>query len=605
MLTNSNNPQGLMEDETMKSKEAFDTNATHCPHESKYHLIQSRAKQPAASKAEDLVPFQYVKKNDGFVHIKDRLNKKKDCLDEKESDRIDPISDFFATNRSANSELQEAVFNVHNIEKSESIKICKSGVTKAQKESIKSRIKQTAKNIHQYSNDDSGNTDFCEDILHPYVKYNATINRYMIWNGVCWRVDTENITLRWVERCMNARRDVSLRKENKNYKNHRKYATSCSNMGRIKSVIELLKGRLTIHNIGGQMTDMFDGQEVAHLFNCMNGIINLKTGELLKHDSKYNITKISPCIYSPDADCPRFKKFFGEIFNHKEKTIKYMQVLMGYCLTGEVREQLAHIMKGTGGNGKTTLFNVTLPVMGEYAYKFPTSVISGNDVAAGAPNPELAQMMGIRLAICSELKKGTPLNESKLKLLVGSGRINVRQLHQEPFEYTPQFKICLDTNYLPEIQGSDDGIWRRIRVIPFEVKFSEENKDKSLEDTLKNEANGILTWLVEGAMFYYKNGLPPMPKSIRKATFQYQKNQNSIRAFIEECIYMTGNKNDTIEGASLYNAYVDFCTEFDLPEQSNTAFGTIIKQTISHHRSNRGIVYDKIKIRPSIDNQDI
>ena len=258
MLTNSNIPQGLMDDKTMKSKEAFDTNANHCPPESEYYLIQSREKQSAVNKAEALVSFPYVKKNDGYVHIKERLNKKKDCLDEKKSARIDPISDFFATNRSANSELQEAVLNVHNTEKSESIKICKSGVTKAQKEIIKSRIKQMAKNIHQYSNDDSGNTDFCEDILHPYVKYNATINRYMIWNGVCWRVDAENITLRWVERCMNARRDVSLRKENKNYKNHRKYATSCSNMGRIKSVIELLKGRLTIHNIGGQMTDMFD-----------------------------------------------------------------------------------------------------------------------------------------------------------------------------------------------------------------------------------------------------------------------------------------------------------------------------------------------------------
>ncbi|MBO5938163.1 MAG: hypothetical protein J6Q82_01515 [Clostridia bacterium] len=405
MLTNSNTTQGLMDDKTMKSKEAFDTNANHCPTKSEYYLIQSRAKQPAASKAEDLVPFLHVKKNDGYVHIKDRSNKKKDCLDEKESDRIDPISDFFATNTSANSEPQEAVLKLHNTEKNESTKICRSGVTKRQKEIIKSRIKKMTKNIHQYSNDDSGNTDFCEDILHPYVRYNATINRYMICNGLCWRVDTENITLRWVERCMNARRDVSLRKENKNYKNHRKYATSCSNMVRIKSVMELLKGRLTIHNIGGQMTDMFDGKEVAHLFNCMNGIINLKTGELLKHDPKYNITKISPCIYSPDADCPRFKKFVGEIFNHKEKTIKYMQVFMGYCLTGEVREQLAHIMRGTGGNGKTTFFNLILPVMGEYAYKFPTSVISGNDVAAGAPNPELAQMIGTRLAICSELKK--------------------------------------------------------------------------------------------------------------------------------------------------------------------------------------------------------
>ncbi|MEC1100635.1 DNA primase family protein, partial [Bacillus paralicheniformis] len=248
-----------------------------------------------------------------------------------------------------------------------------------------------------------------------------------------------------------------------------------------------------------------------YLFNCDNGVIDLKTGELLPHDRDLLFTKISPVSYQPDADCPNWKAFLESIFIDDRgapnyEIIDFMQKAIGYSLTGDTTEQVMFFLFGNGRNGKSTFINTVQHLFGDYGRQTnsDTFIKKKNDSAI---NNDIARLDGARFVSAVESEEGQQLSESLVKQITGGEKMSARFLRQEYFEFTPEFKVFFTTNHKPIVKGSDEGIWRRIRLIPFTVTIPKEKVDKKLPQKLSAEMPGILRWAIEGCLKWQKEGL--------------------------------------------------------------------------------------------------
>jgi len=206
--------------------------------------------------------------------------------------------------------------------------------------------------------------------------------------------------------------------------------------------------------------------------------------------------------------------------------------MAGYMLTGDTREQCIFILFGDGSNGKTTFINTLKGLYGDYAIvtRVETLMMKNNTGAT----PELAVLRGARVVIASEAEHGHRFAEALVKQLTGGDYISTRHLYCAPFQMKPIFKILMSTNNKPEIQGDDYAIWRRIRLIPFDVTISPDKQDKVLHEKLITELPGILNWAIEGCKDWQKIGLPP-PLSVQSATQQYKDEMNPIADWLNEC----------------------------------------------------------------------
>lgn len=430
---------------------------------------------------------------------------------------------------------------------------------------LKARKKHMKSMVLQYANDDSGNLDYFIKVYGNYVKYNCDEQSFYIWNGRFWMKDMKNIVPLWCLTIMKARRNYTfeLLQENSSIKNYNsliKHAKSCCNQTSIRAMIEGLKCTLSCNS------SIFDNHK--HLLNVLNGTIDLETGNLKRHDYTNFITKLIPVEYDAKAESVTFTKFLKEIFNDKD-LINYVNRLLGYCITGETKEQVAHFCIGNGANGKSTLLSAMRYVMSDYAAVIPAKVLTATE-RLGTASSEIAQLPHKRLVCCSELNCTDVLNEGKIKIMSSGETISARQLYNTSFTFEPEFKFIIDTNYLPIINGTDHGIWRRIRVIPFENTIPKDKLNKNLLNDLKKDRKAILNWLVKGAIKYYSDGLGSC-EEVEKATKKYRKSQDTLGSFIDACIR---NENGSeVRARALYEAYTCYCDDNFLSPMSETKFG--------------------------------
>src|SRR5215204_3503495 len=323
------------------------------------------------------------------------------------------------------------------------------------------------------------------------------------------------------------------------------------------------------------------------LVNCQNGTLDLRTGRLKDHNPSDRITKIVPVDYDPDAPAPRFKRFLKEALMD-DALIKFVKRYSGYTLTGITRERLLAILYGFGKNGKTTLAELLRDVMGDYATNTDTETLLmkryqgvGNDVAA---------LKGARFVSAAEVEQGRRLAESKVKQLTGRDTVTARFLFGEPFNFTPEFKLWLSTNNKPVIQGTDDAIWDRIRLIPFTQRFDGERQDPKLPEKLRNELAGVLAWMVEGCLEWQEHGLGE-PETVREATDQYRAEMDTLAAFIEDrCVVREGI---VAPATPLYKQYQMWCDDAGEKPETQKMFGMRLRE--------RGFTSDKIKRGPHKD----
>ncbi|MCI5971041.1 MAG: phage/plasmid primase, P4 family [Oscillospiraceae bacterium] len=430
---------------------------------------------------------------------------------------------------------------------------------------LKERKKSIKSKVLFYSTDDAGNIDCFLDMFGDYVIYNSDKGKYYYWTGRLWREDIDNKIQLWVQTSMRTRRDYTLKqlKKNsgvKNYDELLSHVNRCCNQHSIKAVIEGAKATLSFNDV------IFDKH--PHLLNVLNGTINLKDGVIRPHDRRNFITKLIPIMYDASNKSPQFKSFLKDTFEDDE-LIKYVQRLLGYCVTGETKEQVVHFFIGNGANGKSTLLSLVQYIMCDYSAVIPSKVLISVE-RAGAASSEIAQLPHKRLVCCSELNCTDVLNEGKIKIMSSGETLAARQLYSQAFTFEPEFKCIVDTNYLPQIMGTDNGIWRRVRVVPFEYTVSKDKLNKNLLNELKQAKKAVLAWLVKGAIKYYEEGLGTC-EAVIKATKKYRKSQDTLGGFIDACIkYEDGSE---VRARALYEAYISYCNDNFLNPMSETKFG--------------------------------
>ena len=324
-----------------------------------------------------------------------------------------------------------------------------------------------------------------------------------------------------------------------------KWALASQNESRINAMLSQARPYLAV--------GMEELDRDPWLINCQNGTLDLRTGKLKDHDPADRITKIVPVDYNPDAPAPRFKRFLKEAIVD-DAVIKFVKRYSGYTLTGITRERLLAILYGFGRNGKTTLVELLHEVLGDYARNTDVETLLikkyqgvGNDVAA---------LKGARFVSAAEVEKGRRLAESKVKQLTGRDTVTARFLFGENFDFKPEFKLWLSTNNKPVIQGTDDAIWDRIRLIPFTQRFDGHKADPKLPDKLRHEIAGVFAWMVEGCLEWQEHGLQE-PKTVTEATKQYREEMDTLASFLDEVCVM--GPHHRVLAEKLYQRYAMWC----------------------------------------------
>lgn len=309
-----------------------------------------------------------------------------------------------------------------------------------------------------------------------------------------------------------------------------------------------------------------------YLLNCDNGVINLETGKLQAHNRSQLLTKISKVAYDDTKECPNWIKFLESIFTEdgvvQHEIIDFLQKAIGYTLTSDTSEQVMFFLYGTGRNGKSTFINTIQTILGDYGRQTgsDTFIKKHND---NGINNDIARLDSARFVSAVESEEGQQLSESLVKQITGGERMSARFLRQEFFEFTPEFKVFFTTNNKPIIKGSDEGIWRRVRLIPFTVTIPKEKIDKYLPEKLAKEMPGILKWAVDGCMKWQKEGLGE-PEAIKQATQTYREDMDILGPFLnEKCVI---NPLAKVEAKDLYQEYRDWCFSNSEIELKNRAF---------------------------------
>ena len=269
------------------------------------------------------------------------------------------------------------------------------------------------------------------------------------------------------------------------------------------------------------------------LLGTQNGVVNLKTGDLLAPSPEMLITKQCNAPFNADAKCPQWSQFLEEIFAEDHETIESVQRLLGYTLTGSTAEEVMVICYGGGTNGKSVFSNVVSNIIGEYFTIGPNCLLVARNTNDNSVRNDLAKLVGARLVSVNELKQGARLDEQVIKQLAGREPMSARFLHKEFFDFMPTGKVWLRTNHRPIVTGEDDGIWRRLALLPFKVTFSAEECDVHLQQKLLQEREGILAWMVRGAIKWQEYGLMLSP-TIRAESMAYRKESDMLGEFLED-----------------------------------------------------------------------
>jgi P4 family phage/plasmid primase-like protien len=267
------------------------------------------------------------------------------------------------------------------------------------------------------------------------------------------------------------------------------------------------------------------------LFNLQNGTLRLKDFRLLPHDPQLFQGRISPVAYDSAARCPEFEKFLSRIIP-SAPIREFLCRVAGYALTGLTGEHCFFIFHGSGRNGKSTLVETLMYVLGDYARAANADTFLAGR-RAGTVRDDLYALRGARLVKATETGKGKYLDEPTIKEHTGGDTVNNRALYGSQTNWQPTYKLILVTQEPPHVQGTDEGIWSRIKFVPFGVFLPEEEQIKDyFANRLKPEASGILNWALEGLRQYWQQGLE-LPPEIRAATQEYRKDENVVQQFLE------------------------------------------------------------------------
>ncbi len=418
--------------------------------------------------------------------------------------------------------------------------------------------------------------------LHASDIKHSSVHGWFHWDGRRWKPEAFKPVRRLAQKLGHAYREeaVALRRENPDF-DELKWIKFARNLERNATMDAVLK--ITADQSGVD-ADAITWDASAHLLNCANGTLNLETGTLQEHDREDYISRLCETPYNATDECSRWLKFLDEIFEGDSELISYLQWVAGYALTGNTDAQCFWILYGGGLNGKSVFLNALRHAVGlEYSAEIaPESLMQSG--RPGDKNYALAALRAARLVLSAESDQGNLLNASLLKAATGGEPIQAEVKYQQPFTFLPAFKLLFATNHKPRIKDTSLGMWRRIRLIPFEVQIPRERIDRHLLEKLKAEREGILAWAARGILHMGRIGNePPVPERVKAATSEYRAAEDVIAQFLAECCMQ--DSSYVARSKDLAEAYTAFSGS---KITTNAMTRTLQERGFKRHKTARG-----------------
>ncbi|MFB7675614.1 phage/plasmid primase, P4 family [Kitasatospora purpeofusca] len=335
--------------------------------------------------------------------------------------------------------------------------------------------------------------------------------------------------------------------------------------------------------------DAADFDANPDLLTFRNGTVHLPTGQLRQHSPADMLTYRLDLDYRADAECPRWESFLREIFPGNPELPGFVKRLVGYGITGHTSEQAFAVLWGKGANGKSVMTDTLTAVFRAISKTTPFASFEEKP-SGGIPN-DIAALRGSRLVMASEGESGKPMSEAVLKRITGKDMISARFLRQEFFEFRPTFLLLLATNHKPRFRGQDEGLWRRVKLVPFRRWFAPEERDYNLDRKLLAESEGIAAWAVAGAVEWYRDGLND-PSVVLKASSEYRQTSDALAGFFPG-ILEQADESASMLGADAFNAYLDWAEAENLPQRERwtrrTFYDAMEERGIGRKKTVRGI----------------
>jgi putative DNA primase/helicase len=405
------------------------------------------------------------------------------------------------------------------------------------------------------------------------LRFVVAWNRWLIWDGTRWVHDSDGQAQRWMKViARTVTSAVLLDRADKDVLRAARRAES--NAG--------VKGALTLASTEPEIAVCPDDLDTdPYLLNCGNGILDLRTGQLGPHEPGKLLTKMAGAHYDPAAAGPEFAKFLERI-QPSEDLRDYLRRLLGQALDGTVTAHILPIFCGDGANGKSTLVDAVMTALGDYADAADPDLLRARTFDAHPTG--VADLHGLRLALLHESDAGHRLAEGTVKRLTGGDRLKARRMREDFWSFKPSHTFVMLTNHKPVVGGTDEGIWRRLRLVPFEVVIPPEERDEDLGYKLGDEARAVLAWLVSGYRDWQLGGLAE-PQQVIEATDAYRAESDPLGRFLAaRCLHMPACHVGSTE---LFIAYERWCQAERQDPGTPTAFGTAMKaKGFESYRSN-------------------
>jgi len=424
------------------------------------------------------------------------------------------------------------------------------------------------KPVKLYEDNDLGNGERYADRHSSRVRYCYEFNGWYYWDSNKWSIDRVGFSMSMAK--ITAReiaREATILESEEDRKNKNKWSLKSRSSASLKNMLHLAQSEGNIP----VMAESFDSD--AWVLNTPTGMVDLRTGDMSSHDPDKLCTKMTQAGINSTMATPNFDHFMDKTFGGDEDLKKYVMQALGFSLTGSVREHVFFFCYGTGANGKGTLLNLVMEMMGDYAAATPEGLLMARQ--GDKHLAELIILKGLRMAVGAETQEDRRLNEARMKNLTGGDPITADPKGGAYITFKPTHSLWLLGNHKPRIKGVDNGVWRRTRLIPFDNIVPDDEQDKDLNKKLWAERDGILAKLVDAAVDWYANGFVKCD-AVERATNAYRNEEDAFGQFIDN-MCVTG-PTEACAKVALREAYLEWVRRSGVRELTERSMNERVKR---------------------------
>lgn len=426
----------------------------------------------------------------------------------------------------------------------------------------------------RYQRDEIGIGYAFADYFKPIARFDRERGIWYVYDGKVWQPDENALAVAELAKIL-ADRLYTFALQITDEDTRNRYIKRVQKLQMRKNRRTMIEDAKSVYPVSHTVFD-----RNTNLFNCQNGTLNLTTGEFRPHDPADFLTMMSGVTYDPNATCPRWEQFISEVMCNDADLALYLQKALGYALTGDTSLECLFILYGaTSRNGKGTTMETFLKIMGDYGKTSNPEMLStkfGNTNASG-PSEEIARLAGVRFVNISEPEKKITFNAALVKRMTGNDTLNARFLHENSFDFRPNFKIFINTNYKPSVSDMTLFYSCRLKLIPFKRHFEEHEQDKGLKGffSLPESQSAIFNWCYAGYKLFRKQGLDD-PAAVTEATKEYQDESDRIGQFVDA--WLEEGEAFEVRTSAAYKLYGEWCDKYGYRKENSTNFNNAIQR---------------------------